>query len=307
MAPVREIKVIDLPLDEIEVGNRIRMVSPSAVNIIAMSIEDLAVLTDPIHVRKIKNGYRLIDGAHRFAAVKQLGWSSVPTKVWQCTADQAELMESDANISTAHMPPLELAISLAARKRSYQKLHPETRQGHAGAKGRWTDDMQANSSSFASWMGSVLGVTTRQVQKIIAAGEGLTADQIRWLRAAPKPVTQADLQTLAKVPDDTQRSKICISLTNGEAKSAADALKRLSDPASKPVKDPVEEAFKDLREAWSRAPKVARDRFLVTDVKDMAFELEDAWTQASVDNRKAFFTANAAELYDFLIAEGMIK
>ncbi|MEO0917401.1 MAG: ParB N-terminal domain-containing protein [Pseudomonadota bacterium] len=279
MAEIKGINVGVLDLDEIDVGRRVRAVSVSAVNIIAASIEDLGSVTSPIHVRKTKKGYCLIDDAHRLAAAQQLGMSTIPAKVWQCTADQAALMESDANISTAHMPPLELAVSLAARKRTYQKLHPETRQGHAGAKGRWTDEMQRNSSSFASWMADVFQITPRQVRKIIAAGEGLTSDQIRWLREAPKPVTLADLQALSKV-DDENRSAVCIKLTNGDAKSVADAVKRLRAPSETPVKDPVETAFKALREAWSRAPKAARKRFL---------------------------SHEAADIYDFLIAEGMIK
>ncbi|MDX8354325.1 ParB/RepB/Spo0J family partition protein [Cognatiyoonia sp. IB215182] len=280
MKPVKEIKVVDISLDEIEVGNRIRMVSPSAVNVIAMSIEDLAVLTDPIHVRKIKNGYRLIDGAHRVAAVKKLGWSSVPTKVWQCTADQAELMESDANISTTHLPPLELAVSLAARKKTYEKLHPETRRGHAGAAARWSHKVQTTEMSFASWMADLHGVTKRHIERIISAGDQLTSDQIRWLRNAPKQVTMADLQTLAKTGDDSQRSKVCIALNNGEAKSAAAAIKRLRAPSETPDKDPVEQAFTSLRRAWDRAPKAARKRFL---------------------------SHHASDIYDFLIAEGMIQ
>ena len=59
---------------------------------------------------------------------------------------------------------------------------------------------------------------------------------------------------------------VVAQLAVGEAKSAGDALKRhLMATGQAPVKvdlDPVEAAFKALREAWSRAPKAAKRRFV---------------------------------------------
>ncbi|MFA8441566.1 ParB/RepB/Spo0J family partition protein [Yoonia sp.] len=305
----KELRVIDMPLDEIEVGNRVRMVSPSAVNIIAMSIEDLGAITSAIHVRKTRTGYRLIDGAHRYAAATKLGHTTIPTKVWECTADQAELMESDANISMAHMQPLELAVSLAARKKTYQKIHPETRQGHAGAKSRWGHKVKETEMSFSSWMADLFGVTPRHISRIIAAGDSLDAEEIRLLRDAPNKLAMSDLQTIGKIEDHKRRRRVCELMAEGKVKNAGAALRQIAPPKAKAAskEDPVEQSLNSLRDAWKRAPKVARDRFVALDVADMALELEDAWTRADADARKAFFTANAAELYDFLIVEGMIK
>lgn len=270
MADIKEIRIIDVPLDQVEVGDRVRKVDPSAVNIIAMSITDLGLITSPIHLRKVKGSFRLIDGAHRYSAAVQLGMTEIPAKIWECTADQAELMESDANISTAHTSPLDLAVSLAARKRTYQKLHPETRRGTAGSASRWGHKMQETEMSFASWMGDVYGVTARQVNRIIAAGDNLTPEEVAALREAPQPVKMADLYVISKA-DPTQRNLVCKALSEGKAKNAASALKSIkSNGVQPPVKDPVEEAFAKLRETWGRAPRAARRRFVETYAEDLA-------------------------------------
>lgn len=117
MSEIKGVEIEDIALADIEIAGRVRQVSLSVVNIIVMSIEDLGCITSPIHVRKMRAGFRLIDGAHRLNAAKQLGLETIPAKIWECTAEQADLMDSDANVSTAQMFPLELAVSLAARKK----------------------------------------------------------------------------------------------------------------------------------------------------------------------------------------------
>ena len=256
------------------VGDRIRMVSPSAVNIIAMSIEDLGAITSPIHVRKMKTGYRLIDGAHRYAAATKLGLETIPAKVWHCTGDQAELMESDANISTAHMPPLELAVSLAARKKTYQKIHPETRQGYAGAKSRWGHRDQETEMSFASWMADVLGVTARQVTRIIAAGDNLEGIEIQALRGAPKPVKMADLYAISKIGQKYDRVRVCDALGKGKAKNATDALRQIYAKPGDAVRSNADKQLRALDDAFARAGKSARRQF-VADHADALRELLD--------------------------------
>ena len=175
----------------------------------------------------------------------------------------SRLMEVDDNIAGAELTALDTAVFLAERKRLYEKLHPEAKQGFAGAAARWdaTDTMSV--ASFAAATAEKFGLTDRHVRRMVAAGAALSPQEAQQLREAQKPITLKDLQVISKVKP-AERREIVAQLVVGEAKSAADALKRHQQATGQaPVKrdlDPVEAAFKALREAWSRAPKSAKQR-----------------------------------------------
>ncbi|MEL6639742.1 MAG: ParB N-terminal domain-containing protein [Pseudomonadota bacterium] len=251
----------------IVVGQRLRPASPAGVEAVKSSILALGAMKYGIHIRKKKDGhFHLIAGLHRLTAVLELEWDEIPVVAWKCTNDWARMMEIDDNLAGAELTPLDTAIFLAARKAVYEKMYPETKAGVAGGLAR--QGLATDMMSFAEASAEKFGLSRRHIERLIKAGAALSSDQIGWLRDAPKLVTLADLQTLSKVADDSDRSKICISLSNGDAKSAADAIKRYKDPVAS-IKDPVEEAFRSLRDAWSRAPKEARKRFLKAEFKDI--------------------------------------
>ena len=274
---MRDAKLIDLPVDEIDTSRvRVTPLHDKAVEIIKASVEEVGAIRDPIHVRKAKGAYQLIDGRHRLEAARQLGFEVISAKVWECTLDQARLMEADANVSFTHMQPLDIAVSLAARREMYEALHPETAHGRAGGLAR--QGQQTTNLSFAEFMGDLIGLSPRQIQRIVAAGAALSADQARWLRAAPKPPTMSDLQAISKITEDAERSGVCMTLSNGEATTAAEARRAYAaarDGAPAP-QDPVEEAFNRLRNTFERAPKAARRRFVETYLDTLAPLVEDA-------------------------------
>lgn len=254
----------DMPVEQVLVGSRLRPVSEAGVDALVSSIRELGVMKDPIHVRKKKGGtIVLMAGGHRLAAAKVLGWPTIPAQVWTCTDDWARLMEIDDNLASAELTALDTAVFLAERKRVYEKLHPEMAVG-AFRGNQHTGNLVPDIMSFTRSTAEKFGLTDRHVRRLLAVGTVLTTDQLRWLRAAPGPVTLKDLQDLAKVEDDHIRSQVCIKMSNGDVKKAAQAVALLTRPETAP-KDPVEEAFIALRKAWSRAPKEARKRFLTVE------------------------------------------
>lgn len=266
------LKLDAVAVAEVHTQGRLRPVSAAAVASLVASITELGVMKDAIHVRKKHNGeLHLIAGAHRLQAAAEMGWAEVPAKVWtNVTDDWARLMEVDDNIAGAELTALDTAVFLAERKRLYEKLHPETRAGVAGGLAR---QGSANDIvSFAESSAEKFGLSRRHVERMVAAGTALSADEAQQLREAKKPITLKDLQVIAKVKP-AERHEIVAQLVVGEAKSAADALKRhLQTTGQAPVKidlDPVEAAFKALREAWSRAPKAAKRRFVADTFPEM--------------------------------------
>jgi ParB family chromosome partitioning protein len=201
--------------------------------------------------------------------------AAIPVKAWTCTDDWARLMEIDDNLAGAELTPLDTAVFLARRKEVYERLHPETSRGLAGAKARWSNASELG--SFASTTAEKLGITERQVQKIVAAGERLDPRDAQLLRNAPRPVTLKDLTEIAKTTSAPERYHVVETLAAGKAKSAAEARRGWAGREGGAVapKDPVEEAFKALKTAWLRAPKAARRRFLEAEIEGVEDILAD--------------------------------
>lgn len=278
---------------DVVVRDRLRPVSEAGVEALIASINEIGVMKDAIHVRKHYTGeFRLLAGAHRLAAAERLGWDEIEAKVWtDVTDDWARLIEIDDNLAGAEMNALDTAVFLATRKVVFERLHPETKRGPAGAAARWD---ATELSSFASTTAEKMGITDRQVRKIIAAGSRLGPDEIQQLRLAPRPVTLADLQAISGIGEAVERYEVVRQLATGEAKSAAAARKawfhRENPPA--PI-DPVDAEFAALTDKWHRARKAARRR-LVAEFFD---ELAVLVTEESVKHGdRAFFLNRALPL-----------
>jgi len=271
----------EVPVAEIETGTRLRPVSEAGVAALIASIGELGVMKDAIHVRKVKHKdgkLVLMAGAHRLEAARRLGWTVIPAKVWTCSDDWAQLMEIDDNLAGAELCPLDTAIFLARRKEVYERLHPETRAA-IGAEliaKRWNTADIVSVVSFAAATAEKFGMSDRHVRRMIAAGVRLDPRDTALLRKAPRPVTLKDLMEIGKIGSVPERYHVVEALADGTVKTAAEARRSYAlNGRSLPEKDPVEAAFKTLRDTWSRAPKAARRRFIAAheaEVEDMLLE-----------------------------------
>ncbi len=252
-------------LADFRTPDRLRPVSPSGVQAILASVEEIGRIKDPIHVRQKKDGLVLLAGGHRLAAYAELGIGEAEAWVWSgITDDHARLIEIDDNLAGAEMCALDTAVFLAERKRIYERLHPETKRGVAGALARHSATDMMSVASFVAATAEKFGLSDRHVRRLVEAGEKLGVDSAR-LRRAPRPVTLKDLIEIGKT-EVTERYAIVDALIEGKAKSASEArrlwmAKEKGQEAAQ--KDPVESAFNGLMKAWTRAPMAARKRFLL--------------------------------------------
>lgn len=262
-----------LPIDQIEVTGRLRPVSPAGVATIVASIREIGQLANPVVVRQLRRKgeviWHVLDGAHRLEALRELGWTEVPVRVFECTDDQARIMEIDGNLSGAELNPLDTAVFLATRKAVYERLHPETKAA-TGAElvaKRWGDT--SDIVSFVTATAEKFGLSKRHVERLVSAGSKLGPDEIARLRKAPRQVTLKDLQDISKINSPSDRYDVVDALVEGSAKSASAALKARRGPAAPVEADPLEEQFKALSKAWSRAGVAARRRFIAAHVDDL--------------------------------------
>ena len=265
--------VKDLPVSEIAVGKRVRGVSETGVQSVIASVEQLGHMADEIHVRQKRDGgLVLMAGGHRLEAAKRLGWETIRAKVWDCSEDWARLLEIDDNLAHAELDALELATFLAERKRVFHKVHPEKKQGVAGALAK--HGLATDIVSLAASVAEKRGLSHRHVYRLIAAGEALSHDEVRWLSDAPKRPALADLLAVSKVPAGHDRSQAIIRFSNGEAKTVRKALASIR-PDAAPPKDPAEEAFKALCKAFERAPKAVQRRFVAAHARALSQLVEE--------------------------------
>ena len=255
-----------VPVAEVLVHDRLRPVGDAGVASLLASIAETGVMKDAIHIRKKRDGkYYLIAGGHRLEAARQLGWAEIEAKVWtDVTDDWARLMEIDDNLAGAEMDALDTAIFLARRKEVYERLHPETKRGVAGALARW-DATEPSSVAFVSATAKKFGLSERQIRKIAAAGSALNDINVDHLRGARRPVTLKDLIELAKIGEPAERDIVVLRLSSGNAKSASDArrsLKAEEGGVQSTVKDKVEDDYLALAKIWSRCSKEAKRRFV---------------------------------------------
>ena len=160
------------------------------------------------------------------------------------------------NLGAARMTPLQTAVFAASWERDYYTLHPERKPGVFQGN-QHTGKVVADFRSITTSVADTFGISEHQARKILSAGKNLIAEEIALLEGATARVTLADLQALSKADLDTRAVAIARFAT-GEATKLARALK----PAKPRVEHPVEAGFKALRDAWTRATKADRKKFL---------------------------------------------
>ena len=258
--------ITELPVDDIQMGTRLRPVSKAGVEAIKASITELGVMKDAIHVRKHKRGGKieLLAGAHRLTVAQELDWPTIKAVCWDCNDDFARLMEIDDNLAGAELTALDTAVFLAERKRVYEKLHPETKHGGDRRSASFQTDMMSV-RSFAEATAEKFGLTDRHVRRMVSAGSVLTGGDAHRLRSSGRPVTLNDLTELAKIGDVSERYRVIDLLAEGKVKSAKDARKTWASEQNRGVTPPMnntEKTWQRLQDAWKRASKAGRVTFL---------------------------------------------
>lgn len=252
------LKIGDITVPE----TRLRPVSEAKVTAL-MQVIEAGVFLGAVTVRRVGTVNTLIDGAHRLEAMKRLGRDTIAVDVLDCTAAEARQMEITGNL-TAGMTPIQDAIFLGVYQEEYEKLHPETKRGVAGALAR--HGVQRACAHFAELVAETRQITPSQVRKVIAAGRALTADERKRLQAVPYKIAISEIEKLGKIGEDALRARAVGSLLAG--KRVADALRaeKTGDDAKAAPETAddrkVEAAFKALSTAWNRSPMAARRRFV---------------------------------------------
>lgn len=182
---------VALRVDQIEMGHRLREVDPEKVAAIKASIEELGLRT-PISVIgswKAGDGYydvKLVAGAHRLEAMKQLGREYIAAIIRNEDDLDAELWEIDENLCRAELTPADRALFVFRRKEIYLMKHPDTANGATGngrPKLRQVGEATVDEPKrFSAATAEATGQSERAIQRDAERGEKISEKALRMLR-----------------------------------------------------------------------------------------------------------------------------
>lgn len=214
-----------LYLMDIETGSRLRAVDPAKVSAIKVSVAEIGLRT-PITVAARQEGdewhHRLVAGAHRLEALRQLGEEYADCFVMEGDEDDAALWEIDENFARAELSDAQRADHHVRREEILR------RKGLVQTAGgdRKSNGQNVHLKSYASKASADLGVDERTVRRDLARGKKIAADVL-----ADVAGTDLDkgvvLDELARTPRAAQHAKV-IEIRD---RQEADKLNRYADKA----------------------------------------------------------------------------
>lgn len=187
----------EIPIAVIDTTFRLRPVDEAWADALAENIRQAGRLRQPVELRAIAGGYRLIAGGHRLAACKRLEWETIPAFVFDATEDEARLAEIDENLIRHELNPLDRAAFLSERKAIYERLNPATKHGAQGGRGGKRNETEI--VSFSKNTAERIGLTDRTIRLAVMIAERLAPDVKGAIAGTWISKTQAELLALAKL------------------------------------------------------------------------------------------------------------
>ena len=255
---MKEVGLQQVPVAAIDTTARLRQVDGLMAAALAENIQEIGRLRQPIEVRVSGGSYALIAGAHRLAAVKRLGWKTIPAFVFEASDDEARLAEIDENLVRHELNPLDRASFLAARQEVWERLYPDTKHGVAGGKAR--QGAATDTMSFAADTAQRLGITSRTVRRAVSIHRGLAADVRAQIVGTALAQSQTELLALAKLPPEDQRQVVPLLLAEAPQVRTVQAAMRMVSGAPLSAANTDDRGFERLVSAWGRASPAAAKR-----------------------------------------------
>jgi len=232
----------EIEVAKIDLGKRLRPISPVYAAMIAENIERTGRLRMPIEVRVIKGGrYKLVAGGHRFSAVESLKQKTIQAFVFDCSDDEALILEIDENMVRRNLDALDESAFLLARKEAWERLHPETKHGAQGGRGGRRNENDTLPFSLAT--AEKIGRNRRTIERLVQIGKGLTPEARKALAGTRLANNHGELRALSKMTA-SQQAKVVAGILSPEPKWSS--VRQASDAINNRVKKEVSR----LDRAW---------------------------------------------------------
>lgn len=277
-----------IPLDQIEVGERLRSVDADWVSLIAASMREHGQRA-PLEVRKLKvaeatkcggKKFGLIAGAHRKAALHEIGADTAACVVLKVTDLEAQLLEIDENLCRRELSPLDRATFLAERKRVYEELHPETKHG-GDRRSDQSEEVFALIASFTTATAERLGLTKRSIEIAVARHRNIVPDVRQTISSTWIAGSGAQLDALAKETPEMQRRIADFIVQWPGVRQVGEIVRQIENrPKAKPPT-----AYQKFISVWKVADVGGRSAILDYLRPEVVNAFEDFWHRASAEER----------------------
>ena len=233
--------ILKVRIDGITVSPDRDGADPDEVQELADSMKELGLLT----AITVGDDYVLIAGLHRLEAAKLLGWTEIECIVLDLKGIQAEMAEIDENLVRRNISTIQFGDLLLRRKKLYEELHPETRNGgdRKSQKIRAQNLRSDFVKSFVKDTADKLGVSPRTVETQIQTAKNLTPETKAILRRSDAKITKQTAMELSRMEPEEQK-KAAALLADGEIKTLdeyqnPEPPEALKTPAKSPDEDSI--------------------------------------------------------------------
>jgi hypothetical protein len=204
-------------VDDIVVGERRRHIDQAKVIELAENIRENGLL-HPVVItltpRDADEGgpeARLVAGAHRLEAVKQLGYSEVRVTVAELGKTEAEIAELDENLVRHELSPAERAQHFARRKELFDQQRT-VGTGGATCTTSLSDGRKAgpqHQKSFAAATAEATGLDKSTINRSLRRAKLIAPDVIETIiKEKPELNTGTAMGSLAAMPVERQRGVV---------------------------------------------------------------------------------------------------
>lgn len=268
-----EILQIDPAL--IVVGPRLRAVDADFVQQLAESIR-LRGLDAPIRVTVANEAgfHRLIAGAHRLEAVRNLGLERIAAIPFEGSEDEADLLEVEENLIRRELSELDRAGFLAEHQRLWLKLYPETSHGGDRRKKQVAKvgDLIEHplTQRYTAAVAQKIGWAERTIQRAITRHKLLpiaVRERIAgtWLADNGSALDALIGPATARHGAQQQHALLDILLAPNGPRSVAQAQRQLD---RLPPPDPAEGIRERLMATWGKARISVKEEFFAAIFRD---------------------------------------
>ena len=241
-----------IPIDQITEHDRIRSVDPAQVEELKKSINQIGLL-NPISVCQSYEVFRLVAGAHRLAAYRELGYTEIEALVMDLTDFERVIAECDENLCGPRLSPSEKALFVARRKEAYEAIYPPTQHGGDRKSevfsSRQVGDLQ-QPERFTANTAAATGQSERVIQRDAERGEKVIPEVLDFVKGT-RLDTGAYLDKLKRLPPSEQMIAARRDLANRNKPAHhydPMAVAAASKPAPKVPEEPTL-TYEELRSA----------------------------------------------------------
>ena len=248
--------LVGIPLDRIELGERLRDPYPDDVRAIQASMAQRGLMT-PISVRAIEDGrFRIIYGAHRLIAARNLrdagdtSWNEIHAFILKCDDYEAKMREIDENLARAELTPYDKSTFMEESLRLWAQRYGSSWGGDRKSSSKTFElDGKVKKPEFFRDTAERLGIDETTVR--LAVKRRQKASPELWALLRGRDVTRKgvllDRLLRAKNP------QAIIDLADAEHDGSIEAVLNLKEPKKKtaPTVDRVLKMIDDALEVWS--------------------------------------------------------